>query len=106
GVSVTPGGVREGSVKSHRFIEVRKLYRLILLFVCALVLPAHAARFSDPAQDVREAVELIERRLALMEHVALWKRAHDMPIEDAARERRVLDATVEQARALGINADA
>lgn len=82
------------------------MYRLVLLLVCALATSAHAAQFSDPAHDARRAFDLIQQRLALMEHVALWKRAHDVPVEDAAREQRVLDATVEQARALGIDADA
>jgi cyclohexadienyl dehydratase len=55
---------------------------------------------------VGEALDLIEQRLALMEHVARWKRAHDLRIEDPVREARVLETTTEQARALGIDADA
>ena len=43
-------------------------------------------------------------RLALMPHVARWKHAHDLPIVDAPRERQVLDATVQQAGELGIDA--
>jgi cyclohexadienyl dehydratase len=78
--------------------------KLGLLFVCMLASSAaRAANFADPADDVRQAVALIEQRLALMEHVAYWKQAHDLPIEDVARERRVLDDTVRSARALGID---
>lgn len=51
-----------------------------------------------------EAADLIAARLQLMEPVAAWKLANDMPVLDAARESRVLDATVSQAQALGIEA--
>jgi cyclohexadienyl dehydratase len=78
----------------------------LLLFFALGSTAALAADFSDPAHDVGEALDLIEQRLALMEHVARWKRAYDLRIEDPVREARVLETTTEQARALGIDADA
>lgn len=44
-------------------------------------------------------------RLELMPHVARYKAAHAMPILDAAREQQVLEATVAQARTLGIDGE-
>jgi cyclohexadienyl dehydratase len=55
---------------------------------------------------VRDVAELVADRLELMEHVAAWKHAHDLPVEDPAREAKVLDATVKQARELGIEPNA
>jgi cyclohexadienyl dehydratase len=63
-------------------------------------------RFTDPQAEVTSAVDLIAARLALMRPVAEWKYAHDVPVLDEARERKVLDATVQQAQTLGIKADA
>lgn len=83
------------------------MLKLALLAFFSISLPAaYAADFSHPETDVDEAIGLIQQRLALMEPVALWKHAHDIPIEDPLREQRVLDATIEQARALGIDATA
>lgn len=60
--------------------------------------------FAEPDADVREVFDLIEARLALMESVAAWKHAHGQPVVDHAREQQVLDATVANAAALGIEA--
>jgi cyclohexadienyl dehydratase len=78
---------------------------LLTLLASVLLAPAtQAATFNDAGADVREVVELISQRLALMRPVAAWKQAHGLPIEDSAREQRVLDATVERATSLGIDA--
>jgi cyclohexadienyl dehydratase len=74
-------------------------------FVAVLLasLPVSAAQFESPRSTVEHVVELMAERLELMPHVARWKQAHDMPILDTARERQVLDSTVLQAQALGID---
>jgi len=64
---------------------------------------AYAARFEDPEARINEVVELMAQRLELMPHVARWKNAHQQPILDAAREQRVLESTVQQAKALGLD---
>jgi cyclohexadienyl dehydratase len=75
-------------------------YALATLFlVCGTV---RSAQF-DSTDHVDQAVTLMAERLALMPHVARWKQAHRLPILDAAREQQVLDATVQQARELGID---
>jgi chorismate mutase-like protein len=57
----------------------------------------------DPTDDL---VDLVARRLALMEWVGAWKRVHGKPIEDLAQEARVLDAVVARARERGLDPDA
>jgi cyclohexadienyl dehydratase len=54
----------------------------------------------DPTDDL---VDLVARRLALMEWVGAWKRVHGKPIEDLAQEARVLDAVVARARERGLD---
>ena len=84
----------------------------IALCLIAVLLPfigvghavAAGVRFADPAADVAETVDLMARRLELMRSVAAWKHAKGMAITDAARERKVLDATLRQAGKLGIDA--
>lgn len=65
---------------------------------------AAAAHFADPAADVAAVTSLLTQRLELMRAVAAWKYAKGLPIIDAARERKVLDATLRQAQQLGIDA--
>jgi len=68
---------------------------------CARV--AHAeARFESPDAQVERVVALMAERLELMRPVALWKKQHRLAIQDAARERQVLEATVRRAQSLGI----
>ncbi|HEY4367098.1 MAG TPA: gamma subclass chorismate mutase AroQ [Steroidobacteraceae bacterium] len=62
------------------------------------------SRFADPQVDVGNVVDLIAARLDLMRPVAAWKYVHDVPVLDAPREQKVLNATVQQAQALGIEA--
>ena len=54
----------------------------------------------DPAN--RQLADLVRRRLALMPHVASWKRARDIAIEDPKRERLVLARTRERAALAGL----
>jgi len=48
-------------------------------------------------------VELISVRLSMMKEVAAYKYGKDLPIEDPAREAVVLEASVEKAKALGLD---
>lgn len=68
--------------------------------------PAADIHFVDPQADVQDVADLIAARLQLMEPVAAWKHAHRLPVLDEARERKVLDATLRQAREFGIQGDA
>jgi len=76
-----------------------------LIALSAAQLAFGDVRFADPQSDVTTVVDLIAARLALMRPVAEWKYAHDVPVTDQAREQKVLDTTVLQAQALGIEAD-
>jgi cyclohexadienyl dehydratase len=72
--------------------------------LCALAAHADGPRFTDPQQEANEVAALMAQRLELMQFVAAWKHARSIPITDAKREQAVLDATVERAAALGIEA--
>jgi cyclohexadienyl dehydratase len=87
----------------HGIITLRSIAMYALLaWGCSGA--AHAATFEDPEKEVREVFDLIQARLALMESVAAWKHVHAAPVADPARELKVLDATVTNATALGIEA--
>jgi cyclohexadienyl dehydratase len=76
---------------------------LAILFLFLLTATAGAQpAFADPDADVREVFRLIGERLQLMRDVAAWKHLHRQPIVDAAREQQVLEQTVQQAAALGL----
>jgi cyclohexadienyl dehydratase len=76
---------------------------LAILFLLVLTASAGAQpAFVDPDADVREVFRLIGERLQLMRDVAAWKHLHREPIVDAAREQQVLERTVQQAAALGL----
>ncbi len=78
---------------------------LAILFLFLLTAPAGAApAFADPDADVRAVFQLMQDRLQLMKDVAAWKYARKAPIVDADREQQVLEATVQQASELGIEA--
>jgi cyclohexadienyl dehydratase len=81
-----------------------------LALIASLLLGAQASatneRFADPAADVRDVADLIAARLELMEPVAAWKHARNLPVVDEAREAKVLDATVQQAQRLGMDPEA
>lgn len=79
------------------------LVRFLLLASLACGSLAHAQpRFESERDHVERVVELIVERLELMPAVARWKKHHRLPIQDAAREQQVLEATVRQAELLGI----
>ena len=76
---------------------------LAILFLFLLTASAGAQpAFVDPDADVREVFRLIGERLQMMRDVAAWKHLHREPIVDAAREQQVLEQTVQQAAALGL----
>ena len=78
---------------------------LKILFIFLLTAPAGAApAFADPDADVRAVFQLMQDRLQLMKDVAAWKHARNAPVVDARREQQVLEATVQQASELGIEA--
>jgi cyclohexadienyl dehydratase len=79
------------------------LRALAILFLFLLTASAGAQpAFVDPDADVGEVFRLIGERLRLMRDVAAWKHLHREPIVDAAREQQVLEQTVQQAAALGL----
>jgi chorismate mutase len=69
--------------------------------VAMLVVAAPAV--AEPLADA--VFERVAERLALMEPVAAWKRAHGVAVEDAAREQVVLDKATGQAAAAGLAAE-
>lgn len=78
---------------------------LAILFLFLLTAPAGAApAFAAPDADVRAVFQLMQDRLQLMQDVAAWKHARKAPVVDAEREQQVLEATVQQASELGIEA--
>jgi cyclohexadienyl dehydratase len=83
----------------------QRLVTLALLFVVGLV-HAEPVAIGSPESDVRRVFDLLQARLSTMRAVAAWKYANDAPVTDAAREQRVLDASVADARRLGIDAAA
>jgi cyclohexadienyl dehydratase len=81
------------------------LRALTILFLLLLTAPAGAApAFADADADVRAVFQSMQDRLRLMKDVAAWKHARNAPVVDSERERQVLEATVRQASALGIDA--
>jgi len=81
------------------------LRELTILFLLLLTAPAGAApAFADADADVRAVFQAMQDRLRLMKDVAAWKHARNAPVVDSERERQVLEATVRQASALGIDA--
>ncbi|MFN3233075.1 MAG: gamma subclass chorismate mutase AroQ [Alphaproteobacteria bacterium] len=75
-----------------------------LLLALLLVLPGTAlATDRVVPSEVLRLAELVGHRLELMPAVAAWKWRNNKPIEDLAREARVLDATSSRAAALGID---
>ncbi len=82
---------------------MQRTLAIFLLFL--LTAPAGAApAFADPDADVRAVFQLMQDRLQLMQDVAAWKHARNASVVDAEREQQVLEATVQQASTLGIDA--
>jgi cyclohexadienyl dehydratase len=57
---------------------------------------------AQPRDAADHVVDLVARRLELMEWVGAWKRAHGKPVEDLAQEARVLDAVAKRAGEVGL----
>ena len=70
----------------------------------AASLQAQTPRFADATQDVSQVLALIERRLSLMPEIAAWKWHAQQPIADLERERQVLERSVAEAQAIGLDA--
>ncbi len=58
---------------------------------------------ASPRGEADHLVDLLARRLALMPHVAAWKRAKQRPIEDLPRERAVLERAARVAGRAGLD---
>jgi cyclohexadienyl dehydratase len=84
-----------------------KVIRFALVALLFIFSQAHGqARFADPASDVDRLIDSIDRRLALMRDVAAAKWQAQQPVVDEDRERVVLDRSVADAEAIGLNGDA
>ena len=69
------------------------------------VLQALRARWlgdAAPRTELDHLLDLLARRLALAPAIAAWKRARGLPIEDPAREERVVESAVAHARGAGL----
>ncbi len=69
-----------------------------------LIAPVWAQPVYGPGH-IDAVAQLIEARLALMPAVAQYKHAHDLPIEDSAREAVVLEAATQAALRFGLAPD-
>jgi chorismate mutase-like protein len=56
----------------------------------------------QPRSETDHLLDLVTRRLELMTAVGAWKRAHRVPIEDRAQEKRVLQKVAARAQELGL----
>ena len=83
-------------------MSLRHLIAVALLFI-ACVVRAEPVAINSPEDDVRRVFDILQTRLSLMRAVAAWKFANSAPVTDAAREQRVLDASVAEAQRLGID---
>ena len=77
---------------------------LVLLWVASFA-SAEPVAIGSAEDDVRQLFELAQARLSTMRAVAAWKHANKAPVTDAAREQRVLEASVAEAQRLGIDGD-
>ena len=87
--------------------SVQKFALPLLLCLCTVLLSpsllAQTPRFSNAADDATRVLDLIERRLAVMPEVAAWKWRAQQPIADLEREKQVLDRSVADAEAIGLD---
>ena len=65
-----------------------------------------SAHGEGPSIVVAGLFALLDLRLALMPGVAAYKQAHDLPVEDCARERALLTHLTDQAQLSGLSTDA
>jgi cyclohexadienyl dehydratase len=94
-------------MKSTAQIAAKKSVLPLLLCLWAVLLSpnslAQAPQFSNPVDDATRVLDLIEQRLAVMPEVAAWKWRAQQPIADLERERQVLDRSVADAEAIGLD---
>lgn len=83
-------------------MSLRHPFIALALLLIACVARAETVAIHSAEDDVRHVFELVQTRLSLMRAVAAWKYANNAPVTDAAREQRVLDASVAEAQRLGI----
>lgn len=90
-------------------MTLQNFNRIFWVFAACVLFAAQVAatevEFIDPEADVQDATALVAQRLELMQSVAAWKYARGLKIVDEPRERKVLEATLQQASALGIDPD-
>lgn len=84
-------------------MSLRHHFITLALLLIACVARADAVAINSAEDDVRRVFDLVRTRLSLMSAVAAWKYANNAPVTDAAREQRVLDASVAEAQRLGID---
>ncbi|TNE47262.1 MAG: gamma subclass chorismate mutase AroQ [Bacteroidetes bacterium] len=56
-----------------------------------------------PVKEAKKLATLMNKRLSLMKDVAAYKWEHQLPIEDLEREKVVLESSIKQATALGLD---
>ena len=86
---------------------MKKLYCLGLCWLIAVASHAETsveARTRYAENTLNTLFSVIDERLAFMQDVAAWKWQNQRPIEDLARERVVLEAAVQQATDIGLDA--
>jgi cyclohexadienyl dehydratase len=88
-------------------ITAKKCVLPLLLCLYAVLLSpkllAQTPRFANGVDDATRVLDLIEQRLAVMPEVAAWKWRAQQPIADPERERQVLDRSVADAEAIGLD---
>jgi chorismate mutase len=92
-----PGGL------PHLYPRTRVYKSRLVLLQLALMIWGIKAVGSEVADPLRSLVETSGQRLRIAEKVALAKWDSDAPVEDAAREARVLQTSVEEGKARGLN---
>jgi len=97
---------RNARAQGERAWVIYRILKLGLL-VAGLLLAGGPALATDRVVSgaVLRLSELLAYRLELMPAVAAWKWRHDVPVEDLAREARVLAAAKRRAAELGLDPD-
>ena len=81
-------------------------FSVLFSFCLSFNMAAHASQYlRHPNTPAETLVELMDQRVALMQSVAAWKWANNLPIEDKAREAVVLANARQKAAAYGLNPD-
>ena len=79
------------------------MFLVILCFSCTTV-RSHNSQDSCAAHE-NLLPELSEKRMLLMDGVAVWKWCHHAPVEDLPREQKILESMIAQGASLGIEKD-